>query len=121
MLAAAKDRPRSWASFLDVPIEDELMLTRQVAARLWRLLERRDCAAIFDFVGEAYPDARAAADRTFEAAMLLLDRHGIVVEPCRQLLDRQRDAARQYVLKRPNGDTEIVEEQQLLMMAGFDV
>lgn len=121
MLARAPARPRSLGSFHDVPIEEELAVTRIVAARLWRLLERRHPNLAAEFLYGGAEELIAAADRALEAALILQSRDHIRVEPCRQLLDVQRDGIRYYLISRPGGEPEVINEERLLMMAGLPV
>jgi len=119
MLDRKPTRPRSLGSFHDMPVEEELAITRIVAARLWRLLERRHPTIVVDLLEDAAEEMVAAADRCLEAALILQSRDRIRVEPCRQLLDVQRDNTRYYVLTRPGADPEVIDEERLLLMAGL--
>ncbi|UIJ46937.1 hypothetical protein LZK98_08335 [Sphingomonas cannabina] len=101
-------------------VEDELCLTRVVATRLLALLQHRRPSVADEFLGALAIDARATVDRTFEAILVLFFRHSIEVSPCRKLLDSQVDDKNRFVLARPNGQAEVIDEEQLMMMAGID-
>lgn len=115
-------RPPSWSSLCwDMPIEDELCLTRVIAQRLLAALQAREPAYADYLLTECLSAAgRAAVDLTFEAMLLLLDRHHIDVVPCRRLLESQDRAPDRFVLTRPSGDTEVVDRDRLLMLAGLE-
>ncbi len=118
--AKAAARPKSYASFLGVPVEEELMLTREMARRLFALLSVRHPSLLDQIVSEWETDARATVDREFEAALILFERHRIDVVPARKILWDQDQKPCQFIITRPSGETEIVLSDKLLMMAGLE-
>ena len=113
-------RPKTYGSFMSVPIEAELSLTRTIARRLFNLLSVRHPSLLDEIVSEWEVAPRATVDREFEATLLLFERHSIDVVPCRKILYDQDPQSPSFVLTRPSGDVEIVDSAKLLMLAGLD-
>jgi hypothetical protein len=112
-------RPASYGRMVEISIESELALTRVMASRLWRLLCERHPIVAAELDDAHTIDARAAYNRWFEASLMLLFRHNIDVVPCRKLLWAQDEQPTKFLLTRPSGDSEVIDEQQLMMLAGI--
>ena len=105
-----------------MPPEQQVWLLKRVCRHLWSLLDRRhgDGLSTCEDVLELFSvDARAAVDRTFEATLVLWGRDGVLVEPCRRILDQQFIGGFTYLLVLPDGQKRVVGEDELLMMAGL--
>ena len=102
----------------DTPPDQQVALLKVVCRRLWTLLDQRHPTIARDVDRHLSPEARAAIDRTFEAAMALWAGSGIHVEPCRRITDDQLAGGYRYLLIYRSGERRVVSEDRLLMMAG---
>ncbi len=113
-------------------LEDQLTISRVMARRLWLTLRRRldgdAVRALLDVEEALSEEGRRTIDAAFDAARLLWERKRILVEPCRVILEPKPfaswgagpDQGEMYVATLPDGSSQNVSRDQLLMMAGMD-
>ena len=78
--------------------------------------------------GELHRDARRTIDTAFDASEIVWERHRILVEPCRRIMDAPSDAVafdyptqpEMYLARMPGGEERTIDRAQLMMMAGQD-
>lgn len=111
-------------------LENQLMVAKLMARHLWTVLAARiDQATAVLFADGVSADARRVIDVAFDAAEIVWERHRILVEPCRRVLDQRvvgvlvpiPAQAEMYLARYPGGEVRNVTRDQLLMMAGMDV
>ncbi len=108
-------------------LEDRVIQLRVMARRLWAALKARtgwEAEALF-----GHGEELRAADKAFDAAETIWERHHVTITPCRTILDPggrtgMADAwptqHEMYFGLWPDGSTRNVTRKQLLMMAGMD-
>ena len=107
-------------------LEDQLIMTRVMARRLWNALRARtglEAEAIFT------AESMRIADPVFDAAETVWERQRIHIQPCRTVLDPGGQAGMSdawpvqgdmYLATWPDGNTRNLTRDQVLMMGGVD-
>lgn len=110
-------------------LENQLVIAKIMARRCWTALTRRVGREAMDVLAEDLTaDACRIVDVAFDAAQIIWERHRILVEPCRRVLDAPKPhldmnwptQPEAYLAHLPGGETRNLSRAQLLMMAGMD-
>lgn len=111
-------------------LEDEVIRLKLLARRLWDVLRKRTGGEIDALFGDLDLSERRAVDRVFDAVETVWEKHKVLIEPCRLVLDSGGDLGwgspawptqgECYLGRWPDGSTRNLTRDQVLMMGGQD-